>query len=139
MRDLCIFHILTALLAVWLRRLANCCVRDFWIVHTPTAFLVVWLWCLPRGRQIRGSIPACGEFFLGGRVIPVTSRLVLEWPHCQAPGVIGSALGLVGPVSVYCDWVRYNSDLRLLSQCGSAYNCVSRSVHLARRRTLTLF
>ena len=24
----------------------------------------------------------------------------------QAPGVIGSALGLVGPVSVYCDWVR---------------------------------
>ena len=27
--------------------------------------------------------------------------------HCQAPGVIGSALGLVGPVSVYCDWVRW--------------------------------
>ena len=25
---------------------------------------------------------------------------------CQAPGVIGSALGLVGLVSVYCDWVR---------------------------------
>ena len=25
---------------------------------------------------------------------------------CQAPGVIGSALGLVGPVSVYCNWVR---------------------------------
>ena len=25
---------------------------------------------------------------------------------CQAPGVIGSALGLVGPMSVYCDWVR---------------------------------
>ena len=25
---------------------------------------------------------------------------------CQAPGVIGSVLGLVGPVSVYCDWVR---------------------------------
>ena len=25
----------------------------------------------------------------------------------QAPGVIGSALGLVGPVSVYCDWVRW--------------------------------
>ena len=24
----------------------------------------------------------------------------------QAPGIIGSALGLVGPVSVYCDWVR---------------------------------
>ena len=25
---------------------------------------------------------------------------------CQAPGVIGSAPGLVGLVSVYCDWVR---------------------------------
>ena len=25
---------------------------------------------------------------------------------CQASGIIGSALGLVGPVSVYCDWVR---------------------------------
>ena len=24
------------------------------------------------------------------------------------PGVIGSVLGLVGPVSVYCDWVRWN-------------------------------
>ena len=24
----------------------------------------------------------------------------------DTPGVIGSALGLVGPVSVYCDWVR---------------------------------
>ena len=27
-------------------------------------------------------------------------------PCISAPGVIGSALGLVGPVSVYCDWVR---------------------------------
>ena len=25
---------------------------------------------------------------------------------CQAPGVTSSVLGLVGPVSVYCDWVR---------------------------------
>ena len=24
----------------------------------------------------------------------------------QAPGIVGSAVGLVGPVSVYCDWVR---------------------------------
>ena len=30
--------------------------------------------------------------------IPVATR--------QVPGVIGSVLGLVGPVSVYCDWVR---------------------------------
>ena len=44
--------------------------------------------------------------FFRGRVIPVTSKLALQWLPCQAPGVIGSALGLVGPVSVYCDWVR---------------------------------
>ena len=24
----------------------------------------------------------------------------------QAPGVVGSVLELVGPMSVYCDWVR---------------------------------
>ena len=40
-------------------------------------------------------------------VIPVTSKLALQWLPCQAPGVIGSVLGLVGPVSVYCDWVRW--------------------------------
>ena len=28
-------------------------------------------------------------------------------PPCQEPGVVGSVLGLVGPVSVYCDWVRW--------------------------------
>ena len=44
--------------------------------------------------------------FFRGRVIPVTSKLALQCLPCQAPGVIGSALGLVGPVSVYCDWVR---------------------------------
>ena len=43
----------------------------------------------------------------GGRVIPVTSELALQWMPCQAPGVIGSALGLAGTVSVYCDWVRW--------------------------------
>ena len=30
-----------------------------------------------------------------------------QWLPCQAPGVIGSVLGLVGPVSVYCDRVRW--------------------------------
>ena len=44
--------------------------------------------------------------FVRGRVIPVTQKLALRWLPCQAPGVIGSALGLVGPVSVYCDRVR---------------------------------
>ena len=44
--------------------------------------------------------------FFRGRVIPVTQKLALLCLPCQAPGVIGSALGLVGQVSVYCDWVR---------------------------------
>ena len=33
-------------------------------------------------------------------------KKVLQWLPCQASNVIGSAPGLVGPVSVYCDWVR---------------------------------
>ena len=37
----------------------------------------------------------------------MTSKLALQWLPCQAPGVIGSVLGLVGPVPVYCDWVRW--------------------------------
>ena len=41
-----------------------------------------------------------------GRVIPFTSKLVLHGLPCQASGVIGSALGLVGPVLVHCDLVR---------------------------------
>ena len=45
--------------------------------------------------------------FFRGRVIPVTSKLALQWLPCQTPGVIGSVLGLVGPVSIYCDWVRW--------------------------------
>ena len=33
--------------------------------------------------------------------------MALQWLPCQAPGVIGSVPGLVGPVSVYRDWVRW--------------------------------
>ena len=40
------------------------------------------------------------------RVIPVTLTLAFQWLSCQAPGIAMSALGLVGLVSVYCDWVR---------------------------------
>ena len=52
-----------------------------------------------------GSKPACAWIF-SGSVIPVTSKLALQWLPCQAPGIIVSALGLVGPVSAYCDWMR---------------------------------
>ena len=33
-------------------------------------------------------------------------KLALQWLPCQAAGIIGSALGLFGSVSVYCDGVR---------------------------------
>ena len=44
---------------------------------------------------------------LGIFSIPVTSKLALRWLPCQAPGVIGSVLGQVDRVSVYCNWVRW--------------------------------
>ena len=70
---------------------------------------------LDSGRS-RVRIPPVTGFFRG-RVIPVTQKLALHWLPCQAPGVIGSALGLVGAVSVYCDWVR--------QKVGSATFCLS--------------
>ena len=38
-----------------------------------------------------------------------TSEFKINSPvaACQAPGVIGSGVGLVSPVSVYCDGVRW--------------------------------
>ena len=60
---------------------------------------------LESGRS-RVRIPLAPGFFRG-RVIPVTKKLALQWLPCQAPGVLGSVLGLVGLVSVYCDWVRW--------------------------------
>ena len=56
-----------------------------------------WIW---------GSIPAYTLGIFLGWVIPVTSKLALQWQPCQVPGIIGSALGLVGWMSAYCDWVR---------------------------------
>ena len=55
-----------------------------------------------RGADL-GSIPALVADLFPGRIIPVTSQLVLQWLPCQAPGVIGSALGLVGQESLCCD------------------------------------
>ena len=45
--------------------------------------------------------------FFRGRVTLVTFKLALQWLPCQSSGVFVSALELVGPVSVYCDWVRW--------------------------------
>ena len=51
---------------------------------------------------------------------------VLQQLPCHAPAVIGLALGLVGPrVSIL--WLGDTENLicKLLSQCGSTYNCLS--------------
>ena len=59
-----------------------------------------------RVRWWRGEGGGGGGGGSGGRW-PLLHREPLQWLPCQAPGIIGSALGLVGPVSVYCDWVRW--------------------------------
>ena len=63
---------------------------------------------VPASRaEDRGSNPTCNRIFQG-RVIPVTYsyKLAFQWLSCQAPGDIGSALGLVSLETEYCDWVR---------------------------------
>ena len=52
-----------------------------------------------RERKIPGSNPACAQIFSGSSHTS-DLKLALQWLPCQAPGVIGSVLGLVGPVSV---------------------------------------
>ena len=73
--------------------------------QAPT-FQLTFPFLIPMPGKIRCSISACATTF-PGQVIPVTSELALQWPPCQVSGITGSALGLVGPVSVYCDWVRW--------------------------------
>ena len=44
-----------------------------------------------------------GDFFSGSSHTNDLKKLALQSLPCQALGVVGSALGLAGPVSVYCD------------------------------------
>ena len=64
--------------------------------------------CLPSTSRAAdlGSIPAFSVGIFPRQIIPVTYKLALQCLPCQAPGMIGPALGLVGPVSAYSDWVR---------------------------------
>ena len=62
-----------------------------------------------KASALRAEIPgfeSCLRQDFSGPSHTVTQKLALQWLPCQAPGITGSALGLVGPVSVYCDWVR---------------------------------
>ena len=60
----------------------------------------------PQEQKILGSNSACARIFSGSSH---TSDLKMGFPVAtrQAPDIIASALGLVGLVSVYCDWVRW--------------------------------
>ena len=50
----------------------------------------------------------CRDFSESNHTMTVKKKKKASpWLPYQPPGVIGSALGLVGPVSVYCDWVRW--------------------------------
>ena len=63
----------------------------------PTASLASWLRRPPRERKIPGSNPACaGILALHKRAIKIGT------PAAALPR---SVLGMVGPISVYCDWV----------------------------------
>ena len=57
-----------------------------------------------RAEDLRFESRSRRDFF-PGRVIPVTSKLALQLLPCQAPGIIGSALGLV-VMAVVVGWRR---------------------------------
>ena len=76
-----------------------------------TASLAKWLKRPLREWKIPGSNPTCARIFPGSSY---TSDLKTGTPVATLPGpwhytFIGSVLGvgLVGLVSVYCDWVRW--------------------------------
>ena len=56
--------------------------------------------------KARVRIPLAPGFFSGSNHTSGL-KLALQWLPCQTPGVRGSVLGLVCPVSIYCDWVRW--------------------------------
>ena len=76
-------------------------------------------WPSGLGIRLKSGRPAFDSRFLRESE---TLKWLLQWLPCQAPGVIGSALGLVAPVSVYRDWSRQLA-LERLSQCGSTCKC----------------
>ena len=61
-----------------------------------------------------------------------TSDFNRDSPAATLPALWGSALGLVGRVSVYRDWVRLHFDLQLLPQCVNFYLSVSTSISVCQ-------
>ena len=67
----------------------------------------------PLGDQeVGGSNP--------GRVMPETFKLELWQLSRLTFSIMGTVLRLVGPVSVYCDWVRYSGMSQTVYLCVAA-------------------
>ena len=62
--------------------------------------------CLVSGRPHFDFCFHNGSLSRSGHTSDLKTGSLLQWPPCQAPGVTRSALGLVSPVSVHCDWMR---------------------------------
>ena len=89
---------------MWLSQQAELMVLQSTVSHSPPRW--------PSGKASAsraadlGSIPALAVDLIPGRVTPVAKTLELQRLPCLAFGSIGSALGLIGPVSVYSDGMR---------------------------------
>ena len=72
---------------------------------SSTASLAEWPRRPPRERKIPGSNPACAGIFW----VESCSDLKIGTPVATLPGAwrYRVSAGTVGPVSVYCDWVRW--------------------------------
>ena len=105
----CIAHFILSSCSVrrW-RKIPTPFVHRGVLCHLPYAVSLVGL-VVNRPPSIAadvGSIPAFPVDLFRGRVKLGTEKLELQWLPCQAPGVLGSLLGLAGPVSVYYDCMR---------------------------------
>ena len=71
------------------------------VLHCDVVTSIIPLVCITavRASLVKVScLNGCGPGFNPVSDIPVTERLVLQWSPCQMPGIMRSALGLVGPV-----------------------------------------
>ena len=70
------------------------------VFYAQTGSPAYWLRRPPRERKLPGSKPVCAEIFPGSSHTSDLKIGTAEAIPCQAPGVLGSVLGLVGPVSI---------------------------------------
>ena len=79
------------------------------------------------GLVVKGSVSRAADHGFESRFVrrgilsgsSHTSDLKIRTPLATLPGVIGSALGLVGPMSMHCDWMDGQHDLQVVFQSGS--------------------